>query len=89
MNRIINFTIADTNWAEIPLGDGTIQAMAVQARSAVDILVDYHPGAHTVYWTVKAGTVKSISWNTPHAPRLFVQTASVGAVIEIETASSP
>lgn len=86
MNQIQNITLSGA-WDEVTM-IRDMQAVAIQARTAVDIQMDWVPGAHATFWTIKSGTVKSIAWRTPHTPRLFLK-GTAGVVVEVETATMP
>jgi hypothetical protein len=90
MNKIINTTLSGSDWNEIPIPAGmTIHSVAVQYRASADLQFNFRGGDESsVYWTIKSGTVLSLSWQTVHqSTRLFVKGTS-GQVVETMIATT-
>ena len=90
MNHIVNHTIGTANvWEEVDLGlEQSIYSLDMQARTAVNFLYKFSLTPST-YFTVKSETVRTLSMTVPRKTKLYVQCATLGAVIELEMKTQP
>lgn len=77
--RFITAKTAGGGWDEVTLPNGPYK-VTVQARTAVDVQVDFTPGAHSNFYTVKSGATKEFGRGTGN---IFIKAAQ-GTVIEVE-----